>query len=112
MPFPEKSNMKPVAWISSAVPHLKNWVRSLVSMSTHAKRAWRDLSKGRWEARTHGLGKDTTMRSPSGDEEVSSPISKPAKENKRKRASNSEGQKPKKRTTCKPKGNTIPVNME
>ncbi|XP_070057557.1 uncharacterized protein [Nicotiana tomentosiformis] len=52
------------------------------------------------------------MRPPSGDEEVSSPISKPAKENKRKRASNFEGQNPKKRTACKPKGNTIPLTME
>ncbi|XP_070047149.1 uncharacterized protein [Nicotiana tomentosiformis] len=94
------------------VPHLENWVRSLVSTSTHTERAWHDLSKGRWEARTRGLGKDVTMRPSSGDEEVSSPISKLAKENKRKRVSNFEGQKPKKQTAHKPKGNTIPLTME
>ncbi|XP_070032970.1 uncharacterized protein [Nicotiana tomentosiformis] len=101
-----------VAWMPGTVAHFDNWVRSLVSTSTHAERAWRDLSKGRWEARTHGLGKDANMRPPSSDEEVLSPISKPAKENKRKRASNYEGQKPKKRTTSKPKRNTIPLTME
>ncbi|XP_070042877.1 uncharacterized protein [Nicotiana tomentosiformis] len=101
-----------VACMLGAIPHLKNWVRSLVSTSTYAERVWHDLSKGRWEARTHGLGKDATMRPPPGDEDVSPPISKPAKENKRKRALNSEGQKPKKRTDRKSKGNTIPLTME
>nr|XP_018627246.2 uncharacterized protein LOC104099298 [Nicotiana tomentosiformis] len=98
--------------ISGMVPHLENWFRSLISMSKYAERAWRNLSKGRWEARTHGLRKEATMRPPSGDEEVSPSISKPAKDNKRKMAPNSEGQNPKKRTARKPKGNTIPLTME
>nr|XP_033513327.1 uncharacterized protein LOC117278004 isoform X1 [Nicotiana tomentosiformis] len=105
MPFSEKWNM------IRAVPHLENWVRSLVSMSTYAERAWRDLSKGLWEARTHGLGKDVVMRPPSGDEEVLQPTSKPEKAIKRKMALDSEGQKPKKRAARKPKVNVIPLTM-
>ncbi|XP_070032792.1 uncharacterized protein [Nicotiana tomentosiformis] len=106
------------AWMPGAVPHLENWVRKLVSTTTYAERAWRDLSKGRWEARTHGigftysslfvgLGKDAVMRPPSGDEEVLSPISKPEKVIKRKRATDSEGQKPKKRVARKPKASML-----
>lgn len=52
------------------------------------------------------------MRPPSGDEEVVPPISKPEKVIKRKRASDSEGQKPKKRAARKPKVNKIPLTME
>ncbi|XP_070036068.1 kinesin-like protein KIN-7O [Nicotiana tomentosiformis] len=101
-----------VAWMSGAVPHLENWVRSLVSTSTYAERAWRDLSKGRWEARTHGLGKDAVMRPPSCDKEALPPISKPEKVINRKRASDSKGQKPKKRVARKPKVNIITLTME
>ncbi|XP_070054797.1 uncharacterized protein [Nicotiana tomentosiformis] len=101
-----------VAWMPGVVPHLKNKVRSLVSMSTYAECAWRDLSKGRWEACTHGLIKDAVMRPSPGDKTAIPPISKLAMEIKRKRASNPEGQKPKKRAACKPNGNTIPLTME
>nr|XP_016433049.1 PREDICTED: uncharacterized protein LOC107759586 [Nicotiana tabacum] len=59
-----------------------------------------------------GLGKDAAMRPPSGDKEALLPISKLAKVIKRKRASDSEGQKPKKRAARKPKGNKIPLTME
>ncbi|XP_070040250.1 uncharacterized protein [Nicotiana tomentosiformis] len=76
-------------------------------MSTYAERAWRDLSKGLWEARTHGLGKDVVMRPPSGDEEVLQPTSKPEKAIKRKMALDSEGQKPKKRAARKPKASML-----
>ncbi|XP_070050110.1 uncharacterized protein [Nicotiana tomentosiformis] len=58
------------------------------------------------------LGKDAVMRPPSGDEEVLPPISKLEKVIKRKRASDSEGQKPKKRAARKPKVNIIPLTME
>nr|XP_016465202.1 PREDICTED: pentatricopeptide repeat-containing protein At2g02980, chloroplastic-like [Nicotiana tabacum] len=58
------------------------------------------------------LEKDTAMRPLTSDEEALLPISKPMKVIKRKRASNSEGQEPKKRKTRKPKGNTIPLSME
>ncbi|XP_070035964.1 uncharacterized protein [Nicotiana tomentosiformis] len=52
------------------------------------------------------------MRPPSGDEKILPPISKPEKAFKRKRASDSEGQKPKKRVARKPKVNIIPLTME
>ncbi|XP_070050371.1 filament-like plant protein 1 [Nicotiana tomentosiformis] len=42
------------------------------------------LSKGRWEAGSHGLGKDVAMRPPSGDEEVPAP--RQVKDKKRKGA--------------------------
>ncbi|XP_070037050.1 uncharacterized protein [Nicotiana tomentosiformis] len=34
------------------------------------ERAWMELSKGRWESRSHGLGKAVAIRPPSGEEEV------------------------------------------
>ncbi|XP_070035566.1 uncharacterized protein [Nicotiana tomentosiformis] len=54
-----------------------------------------------------GLGKDAIMRSPSGDEEALAPIIKPEKVIKRKRASDSESQKPKKRAARKPKASVL-----
>ncbi|XP_070055124.1 uncharacterized protein [Nicotiana tomentosiformis] len=101
-----------VSWMPGAVHHLENWAKSLVSTSTYAERACCNFSKGRCEARTHGLRKDVAMRPPSGDEEALLPISKPAMVIKRKRALDSEGQKHKKRTARKPKGNVIPLTME
>ncbi|XP_070044920.1 uncharacterized protein [Nicotiana tomentosiformis] len=59
-----------------------------------------------------GLGKDAVMRPPSGDEEALPPISKSEKVIKRKRASDSEGQKPRKRAARKPKVNVISLTME
>ncbi|XP_009616812.1 uncharacterized protein [Nicotiana tomentosiformis] len=52
------------------------------------------------------------MRPPSGDEEALPPILKSEKVIKRKRASDSEGQKPRKRAARKPKVNVIPLTME
>ncbi|XP_070047665.1 uncharacterized protein [Nicotiana tomentosiformis] len=95
-----------------AVPDLKNWVQALVSTSTYAERSWRDLSKGRWEAKNHGLGKDAVLRPLSNEEEISASVPKPAKENKRKRASVPEDPKPKKRMACKPNKNVIPLTVE
>ncbi|XP_070057402.1 uncharacterized protein [Nicotiana tomentosiformis] len=95
------------AWMPGVVVHLESWVRTLVSMSKYAERAWHDLSKGRWEARTHGLRKYAVMRPPSGDEEALLPISKSEKVIKRKRSSNSEGQKPKKRAVRTPKASVL-----
>ncbi|XP_070053503.1 uncharacterized protein [Nicotiana tomentosiformis] len=66
MSFPEKWNMHLVA----QMPELKQWVEGLVSQKPYSERAWMELSKGRWEARNHGLGKDVAMRPPSGDKEV------------------------------------------
>nr|XP_033510907.1 uncharacterized protein LOC117275715 [Nicotiana tomentosiformis] len=54
MPFPAEWNMKPVAWTLGTILNLMDWVRDLASTSTYVERSWRDLSKGRWEAKTHG----------------------------------------------------------
>nr|XP_033513174.1 uncharacterized protein LOC104100770 [Nicotiana tomentosiformis]XP_033513175.1 uncharacterized protein LOC104100770 [Nicotiana tomentosiformis] len=63
-----------------------------------------ELSKDRWEARSHGLGKSVAMRPLSGDEEV--PAQNHAKEKKRKEALSSPVSKKKKpaRKSRKPKG--------
>nr|XP_016446526.1 PREDICTED: uncharacterized protein LOC107771615 isoform X1 [Nicotiana tabacum] len=95
MPFPEKWNMKPVAWMPGAIPNLKSWVRNLASTSSYAERSWRDLSKGRWEVKTHGLGKVVVMRPLSGEEETSIPAPKSAKDKKRKKTSPFEDPEPK-----------------
>ncbi|XP_070041218.1 uncharacterized protein [Nicotiana tomentosiformis] len=94
------------------IPNLKSWVLDLASISTYAERSWRDLSKGRWEAKTHGLGKDVIMRPPSDEEETLAPVPKLAKDNKRKRASASEDPQLKTRMTRKPRKNTIPMTEE
>nr|XP_033514662.1 uncharacterized protein LOC117279279 [Nicotiana tomentosiformis] len=94
------------------VPNLKSWVRDLASTSTYAERSWRDLSKGRWEAKNHGLGKDAVMRPPSGEEKILAPVPKPAKDNKRKRASTFEDPTLKTKTARKLKKNNIPLTEE
>ncbi|XP_070049938.1 uncharacterized protein [Nicotiana tomentosiformis] len=53
------------------------------------------------------LERDAVMRPPSGDEEVLPPSSKSEKAIKRKMASDSEGQKPKKRAARKPKASVL-----
>ncbi|XP_070039667.1 uncharacterized protein [Nicotiana tomentosiformis] len=101
-----------VPWIPGDVPDPKSWVRALASTSTYAERSWRDLAKGRWEPKNPGLGRDAVLRSLSSEEEASDPVSKPAEGNKRKRASTSENQKPKARSTRKSRKNTIPLTLE
>nr|XP_033514625.1 uncharacterized protein LOC117279243 [Nicotiana tomentosiformis] len=98
MSFPEEWNMKPIPWMPGAVPDLKNWVRDLVSTSSYAERSWHDLSKGRWEAKNHGVGKDAVLRPSSVEEEALASVPNPVKDNKRKRAPVLEDQKLKKRT--------------
>ncbi|XP_070031104.1 uncharacterized protein [Nicotiana tomentosiformis] len=71
MPFPEKWNIPPVAQVPNAVPRLKEWVEGIVLQSPYSERSWRELSKGRWEAHSHGLSKDVTLRPPSGGEKFS-----------------------------------------
>ncbi|XP_075089578.1 uncharacterized protein LOC142170797 [Nicotiana tabacum] len=67
-----------------------------------------ELSKGRWEAHSHGPGKDVAIRPPSGDEEVLPSAPKQAKEKKRKGAPSSPSSEKKKpaRKSRKPKGDT------
>ncbi|XP_070041810.1 uncharacterized protein [Nicotiana tomentosiformis] len=101
-----------VPWIPDTVSGLKNWVRDLISTSTYVERSWHNLSKGRWEANNHGLGKDAVLSDLSGEEEASAFVPKSVKDNKRKRASTSENPKPKTRTARKPRKNTIPLTEE
>ncbi|XP_070039575.1 uncharacterized protein [Nicotiana tomentosiformis] len=112
MPFYEKWNMKLVAWMPSTIPNLKSWVRDLASTFTYAERSWRYLSKGRWEVKTHGLGKDAVMRPLSGKGETSIPEPKPAKDKKRKKSSPSEDPEPKKKKAHKPRKNIILLTEE
>ncbi|XP_070047719.1 uncharacterized protein [Nicotiana tomentosiformis] len=112
MPFLEEWNMKPVPWMPGAVPDFKHWVWDLASTSTYAERSWRDLSKGRWEVKNHGMGKDAVLRPPFGEEEASAFVPKSVKDNKRKRASTSEDPKSKTRIARKPRKNTIPLTEE
>ncbi|XP_070033106.1 uncharacterized protein [Nicotiana tomentosiformis] len=86
-----------IPWMPQAVPDLEDWVRKLASTSTYAERAWRDLAKGIWEAKNHGLTKDAILRSSSGEEETKSLVPKSGEDKKRKTASQSEDPKPKPR---------------
>ncbi|XP_070034912.1 uncharacterized protein [Nicotiana tomentosiformis] len=139
MPFPEKWNMKrkynptvssyllfcpllllidilfrdvAVSWIPGAIPNLKSWVRDLASTSKYAEHSWRDLSKGRWEAKTHAFGKDAVMRPLSGEEETSIPAPKLAKDKKRKKTSPSEDPEPKTKKAWKLRKNIILLTEE
>nr|XP_009803854.1 PREDICTED: uncharacterized protein LOC104249177 [Nicotiana sylvestris] len=75
--------------MSEVVPRLKEWVEGLAPQRPYSVHAWCELSKGRWEARNHGLPKDVVMRPSSGDEDVpfESPSPRQGDEKKRKRAS-------------------------
>nr|XP_009793907.1 PREDICTED: eukaryotic translation initiation factor 5B-like [Nicotiana sylvestris] len=42
-----------VARMRHAVPDLKDWVRKLAVSSSHAEHCWRNMSRGRWEAKNH-----------------------------------------------------------
>ncbi|XP_019266912.1 PREDICTED: uncharacterized protein LOC109244304 [Nicotiana attenuata] len=111
MPFPEKWNTKPVARDPNAVPRLKEWVEGIVAQNPYFKRAWRELSKGRWEARSQGLSKDVAMRPLSGDEDchAESPAPRRGEEKKRERAPsspNSEKKKTRRRLVRKSKNST------
>ncbi|XP_070029524.1 uncharacterized protein [Nicotiana sylvestris] len=53
MLFPERWNFNPVAWMPHAIPKLEDWVRKLATTSSYDERKWRDLSRGKWEAKHH-----------------------------------------------------------
>ncbi|XP_070054026.1 MAR-binding filament-like protein 1-1 [Nicotiana tomentosiformis] len=65
-----------------------------------------------WNHGQRSLGKDAVLRPLSNEEDVSTFVPKPVKENKKKRASLSEYPKPKKRTARKPNKNVIPLTVE
>ncbi|XP_070018271.1 uncharacterized protein [Nicotiana sylvestris] len=67
------------------------------------------MSKGRWEAKNHGLRDAVAMRPPLVSEEE---IAKPSREKKRKRVLPTNTPKLKKSTTRKPKANTVALSSE
>ncbi|XP_019229608.1 PREDICTED: uncharacterized protein LOC109210616 [Nicotiana attenuata] len=90
MPFPERWNFNPTAWAPHAVPDLEDWVRKLATTSSYDERKWRELSRGKWEAKHHGIGDVSEMRPAPPGEKTAPSISKSGKDNKRKRASKPE----------------------
>ncbi|XP_019258424.1 PREDICTED: uncharacterized protein LOC109236682 [Nicotiana attenuata] len=93
------------SWVPGAILNLESWVRKLASTSSYAERSWRDLAKGRWEAKNHGklLYTDIAVMSPSTGEQEAP---KPAKDKKRKRVSPSDTPKPKKSKARRSKKDT------
>ncbi|XP_070010122.1 uncharacterized protein [Nicotiana sylvestris] len=54
---------------------LADWSHKLAACSTYNERKWQDMSKGRWEAKHHGIGEFSEMRPcPLGEEEGSSAL--------------------------------------
>nr|XP_016506940.1 PREDICTED: uncharacterized protein LOC107824653 [Nicotiana tabacum] len=109
--FPERWNASPLARVSNAIPRLKESGEGIVSQMPYSERSCRKLSKGRWEARSHGLPKNVELRPPIGDEDlpVESPALGQAGERKRRRAlssPSSEKNKPRRRLVRKPKEST------
>ncbi|XP_019255144.1 PREDICTED: uncharacterized protein LOC109233733 [Nicotiana attenuata] len=47
----------------AAVKDLAGWVNKIVAQRPYSERNWKEISKGRWEAKNHGLPKDAEMRS-------------------------------------------------
>lgn len=102
-----------VIWMPHVIPDLKDWVRKLAATSSYDKCKWRDLSKGKWEAKHHskipvpsslsetlpfsylvfiyaGIGDFSEIRPALPGEGIESSIPKLKKDNKRKRASKPE----------------------
>ncbi|XP_019248577.1 PREDICTED: inner centromere protein B-like [Nicotiana attenuata] len=83
-------NVNPTAWASHAVPELDDWFRKLAATSSYDERKWRELSRGKWEAKHHGIGDVSEMRPAPLGEGTKPSIPKSWKDNKRKRVSNPE----------------------
>ncbi|XP_070022673.1 uncharacterized protein [Nicotiana sylvestris] len=96
-----------VAWMSHAVPDLEDWVRKLAATSSHAERCWRDLARGRWEAKNHGLGDVAELRPTPLGEEV---VPKSAKDKKKRRDPPSNTPEPKKSRARKPKDDSAALS--
>ncbi|XP_070040228.1 uncharacterized protein [Nicotiana tomentosiformis] len=77
-----------VAQMPNPIPELKEWVEGIVTQRPYSERLWREISKGRWEARNHGLPKDVEMRPPSADDNIyfDPPASKQDKEKKKRKS--------------------------
>nr|XP_018630396.1 uncharacterized protein LOC108947226 [Nicotiana tomentosiformis] len=60
-----------VARVPNAIPRFKEWIEGICSQMPCSERRWRNLSKGRWEARSHGLPKTIELRPSVWDEDLS-----------------------------------------
>ncbi|XP_070015898.1 uncharacterized protein [Nicotiana sylvestris] len=49
-----RSGTTAILWLPNEIPDLALWSRKLAACLTYNKHRWRDLSKGRWEAKHHG----------------------------------------------------------
>nr|XP_016439888.1 PREDICTED: uncharacterized protein LOC107765724 [Nicotiana tabacum] len=97
-----------ISQIPDIVSRLKESIEGITTQRPYSERLWRELSKGRWEARNHGLPKDVKMRPPSADDNiyVDPPSPKQDKEKKRRKAPSSsspEKKRSRKRLARKPK---------
>ncbi|XP_019245158.1 PREDICTED: microtubule-associated protein futsch-like [Nicotiana attenuata] len=90
-----------VPWMPGAILNLESWVRKLASTSTYAERSWRNLARGRWEAKNHGR----PAWGRGGSEAV--------EREEKKRVSPSDIPKPKKSKARKSKNDTaaLPANV-
>ncbi|XP_070026165.1 uncharacterized protein [Nicotiana sylvestris] len=93
---------------ASRGPRPRRLGSKLAATSSHAERGWSDLATCRWEAKNHGLGDVTELRSAPTGEEV---VPKPAKDKKRRRASPSDTPKPKKSRARKPRGDFAALSI-
>nr|XP_033511684.1 uncharacterized protein LOC117276455 [Nicotiana tomentosiformis] len=101
-----------IARVPNAIPRFKEWIEGIISHIPYSERSWRKLSKGRWEAHSHGLPKTVELRPPVRDEDLpadSSASGQPRAtigEKKRRKALSSpslEKKKPRRRLVRKPK---------
>ncbi|XP_019267516.1 PREDICTED: spindle pole body component 110-like [Nicotiana attenuata] len=101
-----------VAWMPHEVADLEDWVRKLDATSSYDERRWRDLVKGRWEAKLHGIGDVSEMMPAPPREETESPIPKSGKDNKRKRVSKPEDPQDGRGPTRRRRRNLIHVDID
>ncbi|XP_070005104.1 uncharacterized protein [Nicotiana sylvestris] len=84
------------AWGPHAVPDLEGWVQKLAATSSYDEHKWCELSRGKWEAKRHGIGDVSEMSPALPKERTKSSILKSGKNNKRKRVSKPEDPQDKK----------------
>nr|XP_009781564.1 PREDICTED: receptor-like protein 12 [Nicotiana sylvestris] len=72
-----------VAWSPYAVPDLDDWVRKLAATSSYDERKWRNLSKGKWDAKNHGIRDVFKMRPALPGKKTASLIPKLCKDSKK-----------------------------
>ncbi|XP_019257814.1 PREDICTED: calpastatin-like [Nicotiana attenuata] len=112
MAFPERWNFNPVAWMPHAIPDLEDWVQKLAATSSYDERKWRNLSRGKWDAKHHGIRDVFEMRPPPPGEKTESLTPKSGKDNKRKRDLKPKDPQDKGGPTRKPRRKLIHVDLD